>query len=186
MPSGSRQEDREGSSREATQKTPASPISQHLGLCHIHLKEQQQLQEIQIQAEQELDINENLISQVQSHSRTKSDTTLKSTESVAEQDGPADDSSSFRNEQKQSSLHRGFSVTPAKAKLQAEGLISDTGERGRLILQQCTNACASREVGAVDLIGLPLPGNEEDEEMDGGGKLQPPPPAIASTAPWVS
>lgn len=52
------------------------------------------MQELQIQAEQELDINENLISQEQSRSRTKSDPTLKSTESVAEQDGPTDDSSS--------------------------------------------------------------------------------------------
>ncbi|XP_016415769.1 FERM and PDZ domain-containing protein 3-like [Sinocyclocheilus rhinocerous] len=182
--SGSRQEEREGSSREATQKTSASPISQHLGLCHIHLKEQQQLQELQIQAEQELDINENLISQVQSRSRTKSDPTLKSTESMAEQDGPADDSSSFRNRAKTMEPPQRFFCDSCKAKLQAEGLISDTGKAGRLILQQCTNACASREGGAVDLIALPLPGNEEDEEMDdGGGKLQPHPPAIAAPPP---
>uniref|UniRef100_A0A672L2Z6 FERM and PDZ domain containing 3 n=1 Tax=Sinocyclocheilus grahami TaxID=75366 RepID=A0A672L2Z6_SINGR len=172
--SGSRQEEREGSSREATQKTSASPISQHLGLCHIHLKEQQQLQELQIQAEQELDINENLISQVQSRSRTKSDPTLKSTESMAEQDGPADDSSSFRNRAKTMEPSQRFFCDSCKAKLQAEGLISDTGKAGRLILQQW----------AVDLIALPLPGNEEDEEMDdGGGKLQPPPPAIAAPPP---
>uniref|UniRef100_A0A671KVE0 FERM and PDZ domain-containing protein 3-like n=1 Tax=Sinocyclocheilus anshuiensis TaxID=1608454 RepID=A0A671KVE0_9TELE len=77
-----------------------------------------------------------------------------------------------------------FFCDSCKAKLQAEGLISDTGMAGRLILQQCTNACASREGGAVDLIALPLPGNEEDEEMDdGGGKLQPPPPAIAAPPP---
>uniref|UniRef100_A0A8C1PS94 FERM and PDZ domain containing 3 n=1 Tax=Cyprinus carpio TaxID=7962 RepID=A0A8C1PS94_CYPCA len=182
--SGSRREEREGSSREATQKTSASPISQHLGLCHIHLKEQQQLQELQIQAEQELDINENLISQVQSRSRTKSDPTLKSSESVAEHDGPANDSSSFRNRAKTMEPSRRIFCDSCKAKLQAEGLISDTGETGRLILQQCTNACASREGGAVDLIALPLPGNEEDEEMDnGGGKLQPPPPAIAAPPP---
>ncbi|XP_051716761.1 FERM and PDZ domain-containing protein 3 isoform X2 [Ctenopharyngodon idella] len=182
--SGSRREEREGSSREATQKTSASPISQHLGLCHIHLKEQQQMQELQIQAEQELDINENLISQVQSRSRTKSDPTLKSTESVAEQDGPTDDSSSFRNRSKTMEPTQRFFCDSCKAKLQAEGLISDTGEAGRLILQQCTNACASREGGAVDLIALPLPGNEEDEEMDDGvGKLQPPPPAIAAPPP---
>ncbi|KTG47327.1 hypothetical protein cypCar_00021691 [Cyprinus carpio] len=184
VPSGSRREDREGSSTEATQKTSASPISQHLGLCHIHLKEQQQLQELQIQAEQELDINENLISQVQSRSRTKSDPTIKSTESVAEQDGHAEDSSSFRNRVKTMEPSQRFFCDSCKAKLQAEGLISDTGETGRLILQQCTNACASREGGAVDLIALPLPGNEEDEEMDdGGGKLQPPPPAIAAPPP---
>ncbi|ROI15831.1 FERM and PDZ domain-containing protein 3 [Anabarilius grahami] len=182
--SGSRREEREGSSREATQKTSASPISQHLGLCHIHLKEQQQMQELQIQAEQELDINENLISQVQSRSRTKSDPTLKSTESVAEQDGPTDDSSSFRNRSKTMEPTQRFFCDSCKAKLQAEGLISDTGEAGRLILQQCTNACASREGGAVDLIALPLPGNEEDEEIDDGvGKLQPPPPSIAAPPP---
>uniref|UniRef100_A0A8C2GU21 FERM and PDZ domain containing 3 n=1 Tax=Cyprinus carpio TaxID=7962 RepID=A0A8C2GU21_CYPCA len=157
--SGSRREEREGSSREATQKTSASPISQHLGLCHIHLKEQQQLQELQIQAEQELDINENLISQVQSRSRTKSDPTLKSSESVAEHDGPANDSSSFRNRAKTMEPSRRIFCDSCKAKLQAEG-------------------------GAVDLIALPLPGNEEDEEMDnGGGKLQPPPPAIAAPPP---
>uniref|UniRef100_A0A8C2B746 FERM and PDZ domain containing 3 n=1 Tax=Cyprinus carpio TaxID=7962 RepID=A0A8C2B746_CYPCA len=157
--SGSRREEREGSSREATQKTSASPISQHLGLCHIHLKEQQQLQELQIQAEQELDINENLISQVQSRSRTKSDPTIKSTESVAEQDGHAEDSSSFRNRVKTMEPSQRFFCDSCKAKLQAEG-------------------------GAVDLIALPLPGNEEDEEMDdGGGKLQPPPPAIAAPPP---
>uniref|UniRef100_A0A9J8CTC7 FERM and PDZ domain containing 3 n=1 Tax=Cyprinus carpio carpio TaxID=630221 RepID=A0A9J8CTC7_CYPCA len=140
-------------------KTSASPISQHLGLCHIHLKEQQQLQELQIQAEQELDINENLISQVQSRSRTKSDPTIKSTESVAEQDGHAEDSSSFRNRVKTMEPSQRFFCDSCKAKLQAEG-------------------------GAVDLIALPLPGNEEDEEMDdGGGKLQPPPPAIAAPPP---
>ncbi|XP_026135607.1 FERM and PDZ domain-containing protein 3-like isoform X1 [Carassius auratus] len=184
VPSGSRREEREGSSREPTQKTSPSPKPQHLGLCHIHLKEQQQLQELQIQAEQDLDINENLISQVQSRSRTKSDPTLKSIESVAEQEGPANDNSSFRNRVKTMEPSQRFFCDSCKAKLQAEGLISDTGETGRLILQQCTNACASREGGAVDLIALPLPGNEEDEEIDdGGGKLQPPPPAIAAPPP---
>ncbi|XP_039538979.1 FERM and PDZ domain-containing protein 3, partial [Pimephales promelas] len=182
--SGSRREEREGASREATQKTSASPISQHLGLCHIHLKEQQQMQELQIQAEQELDINENLISQVQSRLRTKSDPTLKSTESVPGEEGPTDDSSSFRNRAKTMEPKQRFFCDSCKAKLQAEGLISDTGEAGRLILQQCKNACATREGGAVDLIALPLPGNEEDEELDdGAGKLQPPPPGIAAPPP---
>ncbi|XP_051505435.1 FERM and PDZ domain-containing protein 3-like [Myxocyprinus asiaticus] len=181
--SGSRREEREGSSREAAQKTSAPPISQHLGLCHIHLKEQQQLQELQIQEEQELDINENLIMQVQSRSSTKSDPTLKSTESVAKQVSPADDSSSFRGRAKTMEPSR-FFCDSCKAKLQAEGLMSDAGEFGKLILQQCTNSCASREGGAVDLIALPLPGNEEDEEVDeGGGKLQPHPPAIAAPPP---
>ncbi|XP_055034374.2 FERM and PDZ domain-containing protein 3 isoform X1 [Misgurnus anguillicaudatus] len=185
--SGSRREERDGSSREATHKIPTPPISQHLGLCHIHLKEQQQLQELQIQEEQELDINENLISQVQSRSRTKSDPTIKSSESVAEQDKSTDDSSNFRVRAKTmepSQQARRFFCDSCKAKLQAEGLTSDIGESGKLILQQCTNACASREAGAVDLIALPLPGNEEEEEIDEGvGKLQPPPPAIAAPPP---
>ncbi|RXN24969.1 FERM and PDZ domain-containing 3-like protein [Labeo rohita] len=125
-----------------------------------------------------------LEAKVQSRSRTKSDPTLKSTELVAEQDGPADDGSIFRNRAKTMEPSQRFFCDSCKAKLQAEGLISDTGEAGRLILQQCTNACASREGGAVDLIALPLPGNGEDEEMDdGGGKLQPPPPAIAAPPP---
>ncbi|KAA0709082.1 FERM and PDZ domain-containing protein 3 [Triplophysa tibetana] len=185
--SGSRREERDGSSREAILKTSAPPVSQHLGLCHIHLKEQQQLQEIQLQAEQELDINENLISQVQSRSRTKSDPTVKSTESVAEQDTPADENSNFRVRAKtmeQSQQAKRVFCDSCKAKLQANGLMSDTGETGKLILQQCTNGCASRRGGAVDLIALPLPGNEEDEEVDEGvGKLQPPPPAIAAPPP---
>ncbi|XP_005157236.1 FERM and PDZ domain-containing protein 3 isoform X1 [Danio rerio] len=182
--SGSAREERETSSRETTQKTSASPIPQHLGLCHIHLKEQQQLQEFQIQAEQELDVNENLISQVQSRSRTKSDPTLKSTESVAEHDGPTEESSSFRNRAKTLEPSQKFFCEFCKAKLQAEGIIQKTGETGRLILQQCTNACSSREGGAVDLIALPLPGNEEDEEIeDGGGKLQPPTHAAIAAPP---
>ncbi|XP_056626318.1 FERM and PDZ domain-containing protein 3 isoform X2 [Triplophysa dalaica] len=185
--SGSRREERDGSSREAILKTSAPPVSQHLGLCHIHLKEQQQLQDLQLQTEQELDINENLISQVQSRSRTKSDPTVKSTESVAEQDTPADENSNFRvrakTMEKSEQAKRVF-CDSCKAKLQANGLVSDTGESGKLILQQCTNACASRGAGAVDLIALPLPGNEEDEEVDEGvGKLQPPPPAIAAPPP---
>lgn len=184
MLSGSGREERETTSRETTQKTSASPISQHLGLCHIHLKEQQQLQELQIQAEQELDINENLISQVQSRSRTKSDPTLKSTESVAEHDGPTDESSSFRNRAKTLEPSQKFFCDFCKAKLQAEGIIQKTGKTGRLLLQQCTNACSSREGGAVDLIALPLPGNEEDEEIDdGGGKLQPPTHAAIAAPP---
>ncbi|TRY91123.1 hypothetical protein DNTS_020415 [Danionella cerebrum] len=177
--SGSRREEREAWSREAAQKTSVSPTSRHLGLCHIHLKEQQQLQELQIQAEQELDINENLISQVQSRSRTKSDTPLKRNGSVAEKDGYVGDSSSHKNRAKTVDSSRKVFCDHCKTRLQSEN-----GETGGRLEQTCTNACASREGGAVDLIALPLPGDEEDEEMDvGGGKLKPPPPAIAAPPP---
>ncbi|KAG9271897.1 FERM and PDZ domain-containing protein 3 isoform X1 [Astyanax mexicanus] len=191
---GGRREEREGS-REASQKTsaapptpaaPPAPPSQHLGLCHIHLKEQQQLRELQMQADEQLDINENLISQGQNRSRTKSDPTLKSTESVAEPGSPNHESSGFRGRAKtlENSQRSGrFFCDSCKAKLKAGGVTSEKGMSGKLVLQ-CTNACSSRDGGAVDLMALPPPGNEEDEEMDeGGGKLQPPPPAIAAPPP---
>ncbi|XP_066505668.1 FERM and PDZ domain-containing protein 3 [Hoplias malabaricus] len=182
----SRREEREGSTRDASQKTSAPPPSQHLGLCHIHLKEQQQLHELQMQAEEQLDINENLISQEQNRSRTKSDPTLKSTESVAEQECPNQDSSGFRGRAKtlENSQRTGrFFCDSCKAKLKAGGALLEKGGTGKLALQ-CTNACSSRDGGAVDLMALPPPGSEEDEETDeGGGKLQPPPPAIAAPPP---
>ncbi|XP_072519468.1 FERM and PDZ domain-containing protein 3 isoform X2 [Salminus brasiliensis] len=185
--SNSRREEREGSSREVQPKTPAAPPpSQHLGLCHIHLKEQQQLQELQMQADEQLDINENLISQGQNRSRTKSDPTLKSTESVAEPESANQESSGFRGRAKtmENSQRTGrFFCDSCKARLKAVGVTSEKGMSGKLVLQ-CTNACSSRNGGAVDLIALPPPGSEEDEETDeGGGKLQPPPPAIAAPPP---
>ncbi|XP_030648341.1 FERM and PDZ domain-containing protein 3 [Chanos chanos] len=185
--SGSRREEREGTSREASQKASAPPPPQHLGLCHIHLKEQQQLQELQMQAEEELDINENLISQMQGRSRTKSDPTLKSTESVAEPESPTQDATNFRGraqtmESTQQSSR--FFCDSCKAKLKAEGKILESGGSSKIAPQQCTNACTSRDGGAVDLMALPPPGSEEDEELEeGGGKLQPPPPAIAAPPP---
>lgn len=183
MSSSSRREEREGS-REVSQKI-SPPPSQHLGLCHIHLKEQQQLHELQMHAEEQLDINENFISKSQNRSRAKSDPTLKSTESVADSVSPSQDGSSFRGRAKtmENSKRSGrFFCDSCKAKLKAGG-ITEKGTSGKHALQ-CINACASCESGAVDLMALPPPGSEEDEEVeDGVGKLQPPPPAIAAPPP---
>ncbi|KAL2077573.1 hypothetical protein ACEWY4_027077 [Coilia grayii] len=212
---GSRRgEEREGLSREPSQKASSSsshaapPPSQHLGLCHIHLREQQQLREMQQQAEEQLDINENLISQ--GRSRTKSDPTLKSEESIACPDSPPEREEergggpSFRGRAKTlEPPHRAgrFFCDSCKAKLKAEGVMVEDGRGGRdggrggggggggggTGKQQCSSAgaCASRDAGAVDLMALPLPGSEDDEEMDENmaGKLQPPPPAIAAPPP---
>ncbi|XP_047658533.1 FERM and PDZ domain-containing protein 3 isoform X2 [Tachysurus fulvidraco] len=180
--SSSRREERDGLSRETSQKISAPPPSQHLGLCHIHLKEQQQLQELQMQAEEQLDINENFISKSQNRSRAKSDPTLKSTESVADPPSPTQDSSGFRGRAKtmENSKRTGkFFCDSCKAKLKAGGIMTEKGTSGKQALQ-----CASCEGGAVDLTALPPPGSEEDEEIeDRGEKLQPPPPAIAAPPP---
>ncbi|KAI5624735.1 FERM and PDZ domain-containing protein 3 isoform X1 [Silurus asotus] len=184
--SSSQREEREGPPREVSQKISAPPPSQHLGLCHIHLKEQQQLQDLQMQAEEQLDINENFISKSQNRSRAKSDPTLKSIESLAELESPAQDSSGFRGRAKtmENSKRTGrFFCDSCKAKLKAGGVMTEKGTSGKHALQSM-NACASCESGAVDLMALPPPGSEEDEEIeDGGGKLQPPPPAIAAPPP---
>lgn len=139
-----------------------------------------------MQAEEQLDINENFISKSQNRSRAKSDPTLKSTESVADPESPAQDSSGFRGRAKtmENSKRTGrFFCDSCKAKLKAGGLTTEKGTSGKQALQ-CINACASCESGAVDLMALPPPGSEEDEEIeDGGGKLQPPPPAIAAPPP---
>ncbi|XP_076878943.1 FERM and PDZ domain-containing protein 3 isoform X2 [Brachyhypopomus gauderio] len=183
--SSGRREEREGSSREASQKPLAAVPSQHLGLCHLHLKEQQQLQELHVQTET-LDINENLVSQSHNRSRTKSDPTLKANESEADTESPAQDSSSFRGRAKtlENAKRTGrFFCDSCKAKLKAGGVMSEKGAAGKLVLH-CTNACLSRDGGAVDLTALPPPGSEEDEEVEeGGGKLQPPPAAIAAPPP---
>ncbi|KAK3564934.1 hypothetical protein QTP86_031058 [Hemibagrus guttatus] len=180
--SSSRREERDGLSREVSQKISAPPPSQHLGLCHIHLKEQQHLQELQMQAEEQLDINENFISKSQNRSRAKSDPTLKSTESVADPESPTQDSSGFRGRAKtmENSKRTGrFFCDSCKAKLKAGVVMTEKGTSGKQALQ-----CASCESGAVDLMALPPPGSEEDEEIEnGGGKLQPPPPAIAAPPP---
>lgn len=192
MPSGGRRGDeRESSHREPGSSralVPAEP--QHLGLCHVHLREQQQFQELQTHTEAELDINENFISQEPAgRPRTKSDPTQQSTEEIAGVlESPAVENAGFRIRSQtmgQSQKNSRYFCDSCKARLRAEGLsaaANSSGSSGK----HCSSACASRDGGAVDLMALPPPGNEEEdeEEADGGGeKLQPPPPAIAAPPP---
>lgn len=190
MPSGGRRGDeRESSHREsgsARALVPAEP--QHLGLCHVHLREQQQFQELQTHAEAELDINENFISQEPpGRPRTKSDPTQQSTEEIAGVlESPAVENAGFRIRAQtigQSLKTSRYFCDSCKARHRAEGLstaANSSGSSGK----HCSSACASRDGGAVDLTALPPPGNEEEDEADGGGeKLQPPPPAIAAPPP---
>ncbi|XP_062380219.1 FERM and PDZ domain-containing protein 3 [Sardina pilchardus] len=206
--SSRRGEEREGLSREPSQKAssssassqhPQHPPSQHLGLCHIHLREQQQLRELQQQAEEQLDINENLVSQ--SRCRTKSDPTLKSAEAIViarpdssaerevERGGGGGGGPGFRSRAKTLERpHRSgrFFCDSCKARLKAEGLMVEDSRSSGSSGKQCSSACASRDVaGIVDLMALPLPGSDDDEEMEeeAVGKLQPPPPAIAAPPP---
>ncbi|KAM6923627.1 FERM and PDZ domain-containing protein 3 isoform 2-T2 [Xenentodon cancila] len=188
---GRRGDERESSHRESgcsRTTVPAEP--QHLGLCHVHLREQQQFQEIQTQAEAELDINENFISQdPPGRPRTKSDPTQESTEEIAGVlESPAVESAGFRVRAQtmgQTQKSSRYFCDSCKAKLKAEGLstaANSSGSSGKY----CSSACASQSEGIVDLMALPPPGNEEEdeEEVDGGGeKLQPPPPAIAAPPP---
>lgn len=190
MPSGSRRGDeRESSHRESGSSRALVPVEpQHLGLCHIHLQEQQQFQEIQTQAE--LDINENFISQ-ENHGRprTKSDPTQQSTEEIAAVLETPVENPGFRVRAQtisQSKKNARYFCDSCKARLRAEGLsgaVSGTGSSGK----HCSSSCASRDGGAVDLIALPPPGNEEEDEEEevesGREKLQPPPPAIAAPPP---
>uniref|UniRef100_A0A3Q2DHC7 FERM and PDZ domain containing 3 n=3 Tax=Cyprinodon variegatus TaxID=28743 RepID=A0A3Q2DHC7_CYPVA len=165
---------------------PAEP--QHLGLCHVHLREQQQFQELQVHQEAELDINENFIShEPPGRARTKSDPTQESTEEIAGVlESPAVENTGFRVRAQtmgQSKKTSRYFCDSCKARLRAEGhtaVANSSGSSGR----HCSSACASRDGGAVDLMALPPPGNEEEEEADNGGeKLQPPPPAIAAPPP---
>ncbi|KAM3612475.1 uncharacterized protein V6R79_008824 [Siganus canaliculatus] len=190
LPSGGRRGDeRESSHREpgsARALVPAEP--QHLGLCHVHLREQQQMQELQTHAEAELDINENFISQEPSgRPRTKSDPTQQSTEEIAEvvETSPVDNAG-FRIRAQtmgQSQKTNRYFCDSCKARHRSEGLtstVNSSGSSGK----HCSSTCASRDGGAVDLMALPPPGNEEEDEADvGGEKLQPPPPAIAAPPP---
>uniref|UniRef100_A0A8D3CYW4 FERM and PDZ domain containing 3 n=1 Tax=Scophthalmus maximus TaxID=52904 RepID=A0A8D3CYW4_SCOMX len=187
---GRRGDERENSHRESGSSralVPAEP--QHLGLCHVHLREQQQFQDIQTHTE--LDINENFISQEPpGRPRTKSDPTQQSTEEIAGVlESPAVENAGFRIRAQtmgQSQKTSRYFCDSCKARLRAEGLsgvVNSSGSSGKY----CSSACASRDGGAVDLMALPPPGNEEEEgeqEVDGGGEmLQPPPPAIAAPPP---
>lgn len=159
-------------------------------MCHVHLREQQQFQELQTNTEAELDINENFISQeLHGRPRTKSDPTQQSTEEIAGvSESPVVDNASFRIRAQtlgQSQKASRYFCDSCKARLRAEGMsaaINGTGSSGK----HCSSACASRDGGAVDLMALPPPGNEEEDEEEannGGEKLQPPPPAIAAPPP---
>lgn len=192
MPSGGRRGDeRESSHRESGSSravVPAEP--QHLGLCHVHLREQQHFPELQTHTEAELDINENFIPQEPpGRPRTKSDPTQQSTEELAGVvEIPAVENAGFRIRAQtigQSQKATRYFCDSCKARLRAEGLstaVNTSGSSGK----HCSSACASRDGGAVDLMALPPPGNvEEDEEEVNGGeeKLQPPSPAIAAPPP---
>lgn len=188
---GRRGEERESSHRESGSSralVPAEP--QHLGLCHIHLREHQQFQEHQVRTEAELDINENFIShELHGRPRTKSDPTQESTEDITGAlEIPVVEKAGFRARAQtmgQSKKASQYFCDSCKARLRAEGLsavMNSSGSSGK----HCSGACASRVVGAVDLTALPPPGNEEEdeEETDGGAEiLQPPPPAIAAPPP---
>ncbi|XP_023184333.1 FERM and PDZ domain-containing protein 3 isoform X1 [Xiphophorus maculatus] len=186
---GRRGEERESSHRESGSSRPVVPAEpQHLGLCHIHLREQQQFQELQVHPETELDINENFIShEPPGRPRTKSDPTQETTEEiVGVLESTAVEKTGFRVRAQtmgQSKKTSRYFCDSCKARLKAEGhstAANSSGSSGR----HCSSACASRDAGAVDLMALPPPGNEEEEEADGGGeKLQPPPPAIAAPPP---
>ncbi|XP_034037198.1 FERM and PDZ domain-containing protein 3 isoform X2 [Thalassophryne amazonica] len=192
LPSGSRRgEERESSHRESGPSRALVPAeSQHLGLCHVHLREQHKFQELKAQVETEVDINENFISQEPAgRPRTKSDPTLQSTEEI---DGISEsqvvENAGFRSRAQtlgQSQKTSRYFCDSCKARLKAEGVSMASGSRGSG--KHCSSACASRDAGAVDLMALPPPGNEEEEEEEqaecGGEMLQLPPPAIAAPPP---
>lgn len=188
MPSGGRRGDeRESSHRDsgsARAVVPAEP--QHLGLCHVHLQEQHQFEELQTHAEAVLDINENFISQESpGRPRTKSDPTQQSTEEIAGiLETPAEENAGYRIRAQtmgQSQKNSRYFCDSCKARHRAENLTIAVNSSGG---KHCSSACASRDGGAVDLMALPPPGNEEEDEADGGGeKLHPPPPAIAAPPP---
>lgn len=190
MPSGGRRGDeRESSHRESGSARAVVPAeTQHLGLCHVHLQEQQQFEELQTHAEAELDINENFISQESpGRPRTKSDPTQQSTEEIAGVlETPEAENAGYRIRAQtmgQSQKNSRYFCDSCKARHRAENLtiaVNSSGSSGKY----CSGACASRDGGAVDLMALPPPGNEEEDEADGGGeKLHPPPPAIAAPPP---
>ncbi|KAL6117805.1 frmpd3 [Pungitius sinensis] len=189
LPSGGRRGDeRESSHRESGSSRallPAEP--QHLGLCHVHLREQQQFQELQTHGEAELDINENCIShEPPGRPRTKSDPIQSAEEIAGVLEMPAVENAGFRIRAQtvcQSQKASRYFCDSCKARHRAEGqttALNSSGSSGK----HCSSACASRDGGAVDLMALPPPGNEEEDEADGGvEKPQPPPPAAIAAPP---
>ncbi|XP_061755721.1 FERM and PDZ domain-containing protein 3 isoform X1 [Nerophis ophidion] len=192
LPSGGRRGDeRENSHRDTGSSRAVAPAeSQHLGLCHFHLQEQQQFQELQAHPEAELDINENFISQeAPGRPRTKSDPTQQSTEDIAGVSvNPPVDNAGFRVRSQtlaQTQKAPRLFCDSCKDK-QRNGDLSTAGSSGRSSGKVCSSACASRNGGSVDLMALPPPGNEDDDEEEPpveGKKLQLPPPAIAAPPP---
>lgn len=157
------------------------PEPQHLGLCHVHLREQQ-FQDLPTHAEAELDINENFISQQSPRRlRTKSDTTQQNTAEIpVVVETSANENEVYRVRAQtvsQSQKNMRFYCDSCKARHKTDNL------SGAVNGKRCSGSCASREGGAVDLTALPPPGNEEDEVEIGVEKLQPPPPAIAAPPP---
>lgn len=186
LPSGGRRGDeRESSHREVVSaRATVPPETQHLGLCHVHLREQQ-FKELQTHAEAELDINENFISQESPRRpRTKSDTTQqKTTEIPVVVETPANENDPYRNRVQtggQSQKNSRFFCDSCKARHKVDNLSAAMNSSGK----RCSGSCSSRDGGAVDLTALPPPGNEEEDEVEiGVEKLQPPPPAIAAPPP---
>ncbi|XP_072294495.1 FERM and PDZ domain-containing protein 3 isoform X3 [Eucyclogobius newberryi] len=193
LPSGGRRgDDRENSHRESgSLRASASAEPQHLGLCHVHLRErEQQFQEFQAPTETEMDINENFISQEPSdRPRTKSDPTLHSSEEIAGvSEVPVMENTEFRIRAQtiiKSHKNMRYFCDSCKARLRAEGVVvNSSGSSGK----HCSSSCASQDGGAVDLTALPPPGNEEEdeEEVTNGTeqlRLQLPTPAIAAPPP---
>lgn len=183
LPSGGRRGDeRESSHRElVSARAAVPPEPQHLGLCHVHLREQQ-FKELQTQAEAELDINENFISQESPRRpRTKSDNAQQNTKEIP----VVVESSAHENRIRvptagQSQKNSRFFCDSCKARHKADNLPATVNGGGK----RCSGSCASRDGGAVDLTAIPPPGNEEEDEVEiGVEKLQPPPPAIAAPPP---
>ncbi|MGH0158285.1 UNVERIFIED_CONTAM: hypothetical protein FKN15_045973 [Acipenser sinensis] len=140
--------------------------------CYLHMREQQQ-QQLQ-QQERQMDINDNLIPLEESRPRTKSDPTYKSSDLEPVMESPVQESSGIRAraytlDPSQRTGH--FYCDSCKAKLKAVATATNGGDSSdglcSQILQRCTNSCGSRE-GTVDLISLPLPGSEKEEEEEAG------------------
>ncbi|XP_037117154.1 FERM and PDZ domain-containing protein 3 isoform X1 [Syngnathus acus] len=193
LPSGGRRGDeRESLHRESGSSRAIAPAeSQHLGLCHFHLQEQQ-FQELQAHAEADLDINENFIAQeATERPRTKSDPTQQITEEVTVvTPSPRVENAGFRIRAQtlaQTQKSPRYFCDSCKDRKKNEDL-STAVSSGRNTGKTCSSGCASRSGGGVvDLMALPPPGNEEDEEEEeppnGSEKLQPPQPAIAAPPP---
>ncbi|XP_061690861.1 FERM and PDZ domain-containing protein 3 [Syngnathoides biaculeatus] len=191
FPSGGRRgEERENLQRESGSSKAIAPAeSQHLGLCHFHLQEQQ-FQELQAHPEAELDINENFISQeAPERPRTKSDPTQQGTEDVAVVPvSPPTENAGFRTRSQtmaQSQKTPQYFCDSCKHRHRLEDLTTAVSS-GRNTGKFCSRGCPSRNGAGVDLMALPPPGNEEDDEEgppNGVEKLQPPQPAIAAPPP---